>query len=210
MISHIHLFVILRINMLRRMSFPCRRKQLLACWNFDPEGRPTIDDLIEVLLANPTLAVSCLDTPSPSVNPVDESHHVLSRLRPDPVARHTANRSTSGFFSHALPLPPDPFHLLHTHRSGVDRPMSEPSTDVEVTAMLEWCWQMKRPEQVVGSLDGSDEISLAGVSGTSSPSHTQGTWSAVRKESTDSDYSSSCSKAYSHVALTPKHSAKLC
>ena len=157
--------------------------------------------------------MSCLDTPSPSVNPVEESceheHHMLSRLRhrPDDAATHHANRSTSGFFSHALPLPPDPFHLLHTHRSPAQRPMSEPSTDVEVTAMLEWCWQTKAPLQVVGSLD-SDGMSLTGMSATSSPSHMQGTWTAVRKVSTDSDYSSSCSKAYSHVALTPKHSLK--
>ncbi|KAI0225558.1 hypothetical protein LSAT2_023695 [Lamellibrachia satsuma] len=155
------------------------RKQLLACWNFDPEGRPTVDDLIEMLVANPTLAKPCLDTPSSAVNPAEaHDHHVLSRLRHRSGTGdnqvHLPHHSTSGFFSHALPLPPDPFHLLHNRRSPIpntrSRPMSDPSNEIEVSAMLEWCWQTKG-SQVVEQATTADAMSLTGVSTTGSPSH---------------------------------------
>jgi len=191
-----------------------RRKQLHACWNFDPEGRPTVDDLIEVLVAHPTLATPCLDTPSSAVDPAaSRDHHMLSRLRHRSGTGdnpHHPHHSSSGFFSHALPLPPDPFHLLHNRHSPTpnphSRPMSDPSNEVEVTAMLEWCWQAKTTQVAEGT--SGDTMSLSVLGSTSSPSHTQGNWSPTRKSSTDSDYSSSYSKSYSHSTMTPCHNVK--
>ena len=191
-----------------------RRKQLHACWNFDPEGRPTVDDLIEVLVAHPTLATPCLDTPSSAVDPAaSRDHLMLSRLRHRSGTGdnlHHLHHGSSGFFSHALPLPPDPFHLLHNRHSPTPsphkRPMSDPSNEVEVTAMLEWCWQGKTTQVVEGT--SGDMMSLSVLDSTNSPSHTQGNWSPTRKSSTDSDYSSSYSKSYSHSTMTPSHNAK--
>ena len=208
----LHIKISIKVN----QTFSHRRKQLLACWNFDPEGRPTVDDLIEVLVANPTLAKPCLDTPSSAVNPAEShDHHMLSRLRHRSGTGdnqvHLPHHSTSGFFSHALPLPPDPFHLLHNRRNPIpntrSRPMSDPSNEIEVSAMLEWCWQTKG-SQVVEQATTADAMSLTGVSTTGSPSHPQGNWSPTRKSSTDSDYSSSCSKSYSHSTMTPRHNIK--
>ena len=40
---------------------------LQACWAFDPEGRPNINDIIDLFMDNPELLQPCLDAPSTAV-----------------------------------------------------------------------------------------------------------------------------------------------
>jgi len=42
----------------------CRAEVVLSCWQFDATHRPVIDDIISILVKNPTLITPCLDSPS--------------------------------------------------------------------------------------------------------------------------------------------------
>lgn len=49
------------------LIFVSRKSLLLSCWEFNPENRPTIDSIIELLEHYPELIEPCLDGPSSAI-----------------------------------------------------------------------------------------------------------------------------------------------
>lgn len=107
---------------------------LLSCWEFNPENRPTIDSIIELLEIYPELIEPCLDGPS-SAFALDLTASLEVNLLPNFKNRATRQHMSSlssqdagindDFSSEPNPL--DPF--CSTKRSSIptDEPVRKPS-----------------------------------------------------------------------------------
>lgn len=107
---------------------------LLSCWEFNPENRPTIDSIIELLEIYPELIEPCLDGPSSAIA-LDLTASLEVNLLPNFKSRATRPHLSSlssqdigineDFSSEPNPL--DPFCSNKRSSIPTDEPVRKPS-----------------------------------------------------------------------------------